>query len=815
MAQQFGLRHHGLSVSRHGRAPSAAAALAVTLVFCLNVVASGAILTVDPVNGTLELDQSGVFAPSIEFNGTVIQDAGIAGDGMREYRVFGSLIIEDHDRLTAVLSDSLASQPGVRFIVGDGVLLSGTIDFSGSGLEHRAGGGRGGVGGVGGHGGGGGTGSGGGSGGVNQIQTAGIGGIPVDIPGFPLFRDGTAGDAGATASMGETGHFGASGTDGADGGDGANGFNNPNSGGAGGAGTGTRGLLGLASLGGFSGGGGLGGSGGPGAALPGGGGSAGGSGEDGQPGSDGESGSDGENGSAGDAGLGGRNPGTDELRGGGGGGGGSGGGSGAGGGSGSGGGGGGGGGAGGGGGSGGDGLGNPDIFLDPQLGGAGGNGGLGGGGGNGGDGGDGGRGGTGGMGARGGAGGGVVEFRAEGEISVISSTIRSRGGDAMPGTDGAAGSAGQEGQIGQSGGDPDPGLNGDDGRGPGFGAGGIGGSSSIMATPGDSATDGGQSSGGGGGGGAGGRGGQGGNGGSGGSGGTGGNGGQGGGGAGGTIKLNASILGSAGGTVDLSAGAGADAADGGRLILGQNIGSVFGIGATYVGFTNPHHLMDGQGRQEGVRSLNPHIAVPTMTPNILGLRVHQPPLHVSVVSEAFGHTTLFADDPLFAFVLDDAPDNAIAALYRMDNGPAILRGGNNSWAGWDMLLVINLLEEDLSDVRLGAGSTTFSAPLLDGGWVKDAAYGGSGDQVIAEMLPRGVYATLIPDDMFAASFGATVDPTLNNSTTMLTNFEAIYLVPEIPEPASAALLAVGSLALIRRRQSSGRLNAPRPERRNV
>ncbi|MBT3199935.1 MAG: PEP-CTERM sorting domain-containing protein [Phycisphaerales bacterium] len=309
------------------------------------------------------------------------------------------------------------------------------------------------------------------------------------------------------------------------------------------------------------------------------------------------------------------------------------------------------------------------------------------------------------------------------------------------------------------------------------GNGGIGHGSAIM--PGGGSGGGGGAGGGGGGGGQGGQGGQGG---------LGGQGGSGGAGAGGTIKLVASVLTeAAGSTIDTRGGwspggFGASSGGNGRFVLARNSAPEYG--GTMIG-SGLIENVDAAGRHLGTRAPNSYITgQPILTPMIPGLLGG---------ADAFGVAPLTANDPGLAAAMADRPADAVGALCLMDEGPASLAA---DWDGFDMLLFVNLDDEPLKLPCLGIGQGGALVRLAQGGFARNAQFGGSGYEDLASLAPGGVYATLVPEG--SGHFSMLADGCELTSQEALGVGAAMYMTPE---PATLSLLAFGALVMARRRRS--------------
>jgi hypothetical protein len=319
----------------------------------------------------------------------------------------------------------------------------------------------------------------------------------------------------------------------------------------------------------------------------------------------------------------------------------------------------------------------------------------------GGHGGNGGRGGNGGAGGAGGHGGGAFEIVSYGFMQVAGSLYGS----------GAPGLAGTPGETGANGAPSEP--------------------TYTPTRP--TTTDRGGFSGGYGGAGT--------RGGTGGKGGDGGNGGAGGGGAGGSIKLFASALATTGSDIDVRGGVSGNPGvnDGavGRLIFGSNTegfaGTLLGTGALE--------------NYPGPRALNAHLSDFAETPYLPNL------VGGSDIAGLFNGLNAGS----FPDLLSQAPANARVALHRMATGPA---GYNHDFAGFDLLVYVNLTCEPLPHPVLGAGAANYTARFRDGGLARNPVFGGTGPGVLDTLEPWGVYATLVPESAANFTFGFAPERTL-------------------------------------------------------
>ncbi len=354
----------------------------------------------------------------------------------------------------------------------------------------------------------------------------------------------------------------------------------------------------------------------------------------------------------------------------------------------------------------------------------------------GGSGGYGGYGGTGASGARGGAGGGAFEFLVGGSVKLVQSTLRAIGGRSENQQSGST--SGRDGFFGSGG----------SGNGTIWTTSSHGGNGGSVGTGGTGAR--------------------------GGTGGQGGTSGAGGGGAGGTVKVFGSTVAAESASVATNGGpsmGSGNAGGNGRLLLGTNLAGVTGLstsGARTETFA-------------GVRSANAFLRNSELTPNIVNLVGG---------AEAFGllgdydeatdaYEPLDAREVLSADVLENlAPDGAMAALVRVDLGPA---GYSGDYVGYDMLLLVNLSGTALENPRLGVDGVL--QPVLQGGWARDPLYGGAGDVALTSLGAYQIYATLVPSSRTEFAFGASRADVNNGliqvEKVKLSNGQASYLLPDV------------------------------------
>ena len=415
----------------------------------------------------------------------------------------------------------------------------------------------------------------------------------------------------------------------------------------------------------------------------------------------------------------------------------------------------GGGGSGGGGGGGGSATGSIAVIINGGLGGAGGVAGAGG---------NGGQGGNGGRGANGGGGGGAFEVVARGRVDVAADVqLQARGASTLSSLD-----------LGRGSGD-----NGSRGAAGGSGSSGVAGGADLIGSINA---------------GSGGQGGAGGSGGTGGRGGFGGAGGLGGAGAGGTVKLLGSVVDAAGVQVDTRAGGAG--ADDGRFVIARNAG----LGQA---------ALTGSRQEvfDGLRGSNPFVRGGAEAPLIAGLQGG---------AELYGLLTLDSLATDFDAVRAAAPSNARAALLRMDLGPT---GFDDDYAGFDMLLFLNLTDQLLDAPMLGmdgdGGDGGFLQGLLGGGFATHAEFGGSGaPNLFTSLGAWGVYATLVPDGegFFSASIGGARMRGLDDVALADGDFAFVTQDPAppagVPEPGGLALAGLAGLVLAASRRRRGGATRP-------
>jgi hypothetical protein len=241
------------------------------------------------------------------------------------------------------------------------------------------------------------------------------------------------------------------------------------------------------------------------------------------------------------------------------------------------------------------------------------------------------------------------------------------------------------------------------------------------------------------------------------------------------VKLFGSVVDGTGATVNTSGGTGGNAGGNGRLIFGSNTGIYNGTatGASIGNFV-------------GTREANPFILGNPMTPDVPDLLGG---------AEAYGLTGLNAND--LTGLLGAIPFNAVAALLRLDIGPA---GFADDFTGFDMLLILNLLGSPLANPMLGidpAGQNSlFTVGLLQGGFMHDPLFGGGGPVGLGSLGALDVYATLIPDSgtRFNGAFDS-FGQHITGSVDGLQDGGAFFFIRPIPEPSTILLFGSGLAAM--------------------
>ncbi|MCO5067323.1 MAG: hypothetical protein M9910_01325 [Kiritimatiellae bacterium] len=158
--------------------------------------------------------------------------------------------------------------------------------------------------------------------------------------------------------------------------------------------------------------------------------------------------------------------------------------------------------------------------------------------------------------------------------------------------------------------------------------------------------------------------------------------------------------------------------------------------------------------------------------------------------ETYGITGLNATSDAvranIADVLDNAPSNAIAALYRTHLGPP---GFNDHYAGFDALLYINLTPEPIGYPALILGATNTPASLKKRGSSRNPLFGGSGPETVSILDGHGIFMTLVPSNVTSGAIsGRSATGPSSFSLETLTNGTIRYL-----SEAPPTILAITAL----------------------
>lgn len=198
----------------------------------------------------------------------------------------------------------------------------------------------------------------------------------------------------------------------------------------------------------------------------------------------------------------------------------------------------------------------------------------------------------------------------------------------------------------------------------------------------------------------------------------GGTGGRGGDGAGGSISLSGSSILGGGSTIDCSGGGG------GRFLVSQSGATSFSgqvVGARTQVFPGP-------------RAVQPFVSDTPLVPSIPNLVGG---------AETFGVFASQASDiQALQSVVSDAPAGAAIAMARIaDTSWAT----GSDFAGFDIVIVVNLSSGPISEVNAGFGAAAFGRPILRGGFARSPLFGGTGPEIINDLPSGAVYGFLIPE----------------------------------------------------------------------
>ena len=168
----------------------------------------------------------------------------------------------------------------------------------------------------------------------------------------------------------------------------------------------------------------------------------------------------------------------------------------------------------------------------------------------------------------------------------------------------------------------------------------------------------------------------------------------------------------------------------------------------------------------GPRAANPHLFGGDLTPYLPGL---------AGGAAAYGMLDADAQALFNSTLFDNAPGDAVMAVVRVDGGvPGLLE----NFAGYDLVLVVNLTDRALDAPKLGAGQLGFETALTQAGLANEAAFGDGIDDVIPTLAAHGVYATLIPEATQGFTASAGVDGVnFQGKALTLADGEAMYVRP--------------------------------------
>lgn len=131
---------------------------------------------------------------------------------------------------------------------------------------------------------------------------------------------------------------------------------------------------------------------------------------------------------------------------------------------------------------------------------------------------------------------------------------------------------------------------------------------------------------------------------------------------------------------------------------------------------------------------------------------HAPTLLIPNVvggAEVFGVMEDYTADTLPDFKIHDAIEAArsekFAALLVRRSSTAFFTGAE--FENFDIVALINLLDEPLEDPVLRAGSFIIPEPLLKGGWAHNPIFGGdTKDEILGELPAGSIYMTLVSEN---------------------------------------------------------------------
>ena len=237
----------------------------------------------------------------------------------------------------------------------------------------------------------------------------------------------------------------------------------------------------------------------------------------------------------------------------------------------------------------------------------------------------------------------------------------------------------------------------------------------------------------------------------------------------------ASVVDASGAIVNTDGGTGGRAGADGRYVFGYNVN----LGSGTKQNTQFQSYTGESVSGSEIYSANPYLGG-TWTPNIAGL---------AGGGEAFGLLPYSADEVFTDDILyGAAPDNVALAAVRIDGG------WGYDYAGYDMILIVNLSSVDWADpmLSIGAGDLVPAVPMVEGGWRYDTRFGGTGvDPALESLVSGAVYATLIPDgqeyEEALLTLGAEVVGGADRAASFsIADGEVVYLTNSLVVPIAAA-----------------------------
>ena len=162
-------------------------------------------------------------------------------------------------------------------------------------------------------------------------------------------------------------------------------------------------------------------------------------------------------------------------------------------------------------------------------------------------------------------------------------------------------------------------------------------------------------------------------------------------------------------------------------------------------------------------------------------------------AEAYGLLSVSRAELLSSDFEDNVPDDAIAALIRLDAPPSNLTA---DFPGYDMLMLVNLVNGSLDSPKLLSGSGDPVA-LMQGGLANELLAGGP--QLLNTLNAGEIFVTLVPES--ANAFSASVSINVWNfsaSVSDLADGEVAFLtIATASQPRLAIADGAGSEASLR------------------